>query len=124
MIDTGTVDVVGVDPGWARGITGFRATIAAVEEHRLAINAHAFTAPVVFAAALALSQSTVECGQLEYPPTMNTLYDLVGDVPEPVAGRVAPNDRPGSGSMSTRRRSNQCRLADLHSELWRTTRLG
>jgi L-alanine-DL-glutamate epimerase-like enolase superfamily enzyme len=97
IMRSGTVDVVGVDPGRARGISGFRKVVALGEELGIQLNAHAFAGPVVFAASLALSQGTPQCHQLELMPLRNSLYDLCTGAPQPTDGTLTPNDVPGLG---------------------------
>ena len=55
---SGTVDVVGVDPGRAEGITGFRKVTERVEHYRRQSNAHAWSSAIVTAASLAISFAT------------------------------------------------------------------
>ena len=43
VLDTGTVDVIGVDPGRAEGITGFKKVTERVEQPRRQSNAHAWS---------------------------------------------------------------------------------
>ena len=69
ILDSGTVDVVGVDPGRAEGITGFRQVCAAVEAAHLQANAHAWSSAIVTAASLAVSFSTPVCRQFKVKPS-------------------------------------------------------
>ena len=55
ILDSGTVDVVGVDPGRAEGITGFRQIAQRVEAARRQANAHAWSSAIISAASLAIS---------------------------------------------------------------------
>ena len=55
VLATGTVDVVGVDPGRAEGITGFKKVAERVESYRRQANAHAWSSAIVTAASLAIS---------------------------------------------------------------------
>ena len=88
IVSTGTVDVVGVDPGRCEGITGFRDAARLVAENGAQINAHAFAGPITYAAALALSLASPSCRQLEVPPSLNELYEIVGLPVRPEDGRV------------------------------------
>lgn len=97
IVATGTVDIVGIDPGRVEGVSGFRSAAAAVEAGGAQLNAHAFTGPLVYAASLALSLSSAAARQLEVTPYRNNLYDLVDAVAAPEAGRVVGADRPGLG---------------------------
>ncbi len=47
VLATGTVDVVGVDPGRAEGITGFKKACDRVETYRRQANAHAWSSAIV-----------------------------------------------------------------------------
>lgn len=112
IIDSGTVDVVGIDPGRVGGISAF------LDVNRLLVdspdsanpdsanpgsdnpvqgNAHAFAGPLIFAASLALSLSSNRFRQLEVTPGRNTLFDLCTGVPEIVDGRIRPGSAPGLG---------------------------
>ncbi len=97
IIDTDTVDVIGIDPGRAGGITGFLAALKHAESAGIQANAHAFAGPITFAASLALSQSSSACRQLEQMPEANGLYDLIHGAPVAEHGRVRSSDRPGLG---------------------------
>ena len=66
VIDTGTVDVVGVDPGRAEGITGFKKITRQVEEAKRQANAHAWSSAIVTAASLAVSFSSPACKLFEF----------------------------------------------------------
>src|SRR5438309_7398349 len=57
ILQTGTVDVVGVDPGRAEGITGFKKVADRVEYYRRQANAHAWSSAIATAASLAISFS-------------------------------------------------------------------
>src|SRR5438445_745600 len=58
ILQTGTVDVVGVDPGRAEGITGFKKVADRVEYYRRQANAHAWSSAIATAASLAISFSS------------------------------------------------------------------
>jgi len=97
IIESGTVDVVGIDPGRAQGITGFLATSRLLEKQGVQGNAHAFAGPLVFAASLALSQNTLACRQLELMPLRNSLYELVENCPAPLSGTLSSSEEHGIG---------------------------
>lgn len=97
IIGTGTVDVVGIDPGRAMGITGFRQTLRLAEAAGIQANAHAFAGPITFAASVALSLSSTACQQLEVMPQRNTLYDLADAAPVPTKGRIQAASEHGLG---------------------------
>lgn len=97
IVDTGTVDVVGIDPGRAEGITGFSQAAAFIAARDVQANAHAFAGPVTYAASLALSLTSRACKQLEVPPYLNQLYEIVGLPDRPEGGRVRVSTVPGLG---------------------------
>jgi L-alanine-DL-glutamate epimerase-like enolase superfamily enzyme len=97
IVASGTVDVVGIDPGRAEGVTGFAKIARFIHEHGVEANAHAFAGPISYAASLALSLSTPACAQLEVPPYLNELYDVVGLPGRPLNGRVHALSDPGLG---------------------------
>lgn len=98
IVATGSVDVVGVDPGRAEGISGFVSALTTIEAAEgTQANAHAFAGPITYAASLALSLSSTACRQLEVPPHRNAAYDLVDHVPTPVGGRVTALNGAGLG---------------------------
>ncbi len=97
IIDTGTVDVVGIDPGRIGGIGAFREVDRMITQADIVGNAHAFAGPFILAAALALSAGSDRFLQLEVAPTRNTLFDLCTGTPEVAAGRIRPTTAPGLG---------------------------
>jgi L-alanine-DL-glutamate epimerase-like enolase superfamily enzyme len=98
ILQTGTVDVVGVDPGRAEGITGFKKVADRVEYHRRQANAHAWSSAITTAASLAISFSSPACKLFELKPLRNPLqHDLVTEPFEHRNGYVYPPDKPGLG---------------------------
>lgn len=98
LLDTGTLDVLGIDPGRAGGITGFIGGARAAAERHRQVNAHAFAGPISYAAGLACSLVSPNCRQFEVAPLRNSLIaDLAPELPRPVAGRVAGLSGPGLG---------------------------
>ena len=80
VLATGTVDVVGVDPGRAEGITGFKKICDRVEAYSRQANAHAWSSAIVTAASLAVSFSTPACKLFEFKPLRNPMqHELVLD---------------------------------------------
>ena len=79
ILETGTVDVVGLDPGRVEGITGFRKASELCALYRRQANAHNFSTAIVGAASLALSLSSPACRVLElqpvYGPAQNEIVD-------------------------------------------------
>jgi L-alanine-DL-glutamate epimerase-like enolase superfamily enzyme len=97
IVETGTVDVVGIDPGRAEGVTGFHRASRHIVDVGVQANAHAFAGPITYAASLALSLASPACHQLEVPPTLNQLYEVVGLPERPSGGRVVALSGPGLG---------------------------
>ena len=96
VLATGTVDVVGVDPGRAEGITGFKKIAERCEFYRRQANAHAWSSAIVSAASLAISFNSPACKLFEFKPLRNPMqHDLVTKPFEHVEGWVYPPDRPG-----------------------------
>jgi L-alanine-DL-glutamate epimerase-like enolase superfamily enzyme len=92
------VDVVGVDPGRAEGITGFKKVADRVEYHHRQANAHAWSSAITTAASLAISFSSPACKLFELKPLRNPLqHDLVSEPFEHRNGYVYPPDKPGLG---------------------------
>ena len=99
VLATGTCDVVGVDPGRAEGITGFKKVTDRVEYYRRQANAHAWSSAIVSAASLAISFSSPACKLFEIKPLRNPMqHDLVTNPVEHVDGWVYPPlSTPGLG---------------------------
>ncbi len=98
LLAAGTVDVVGVDPGRAEGITGFKKICDRVEAHRRQANAHAWSSAIVTAASLAISFSSPACKLFEIKPLRNPMqHDLVVQPFDHVDGWVYPPQGPGLG---------------------------
>jgi L-alanine-DL-glutamate epimerase-like enolase superfamily enzyme len=98
ILDTGTVDVVGVDPGRAEGITGFKKVAERVEAHRRQANAHAWSSAIVSAASLAISFSSTACKLFEFKPLRNPMqHELVKKPFGWQDGWVLPPAGPGLG---------------------------
>ncbi|MBN9021971.1 MAG: mandelate racemase/muconate lactonizing enzyme family protein, partial [Rhizobiales bacterium] len=98
VLATGTVDVVGVDPGRAEGITGFKKVTERCEFHRRQANAHAWSSAIVTAASLAISFNSPSCKLFEFKPIRNPMqHDLVTRPFEQKDGWVYPPTGPGLG---------------------------
>lgn len=98
ILATGTVDVVGVDPGRAEGITGFKKVCDRVEAHGRQANAHAWSSAIVTAASLAISFSSPACKLFEVKPLRNPMqHDLVVTPFDQIDGWVHPPRGPGLG---------------------------
>lgn len=68
IVESGTVDVVGLDPGRVEGITGFHRAAQICEMYRRQANAHNFSTAIVGAASAALSWANPSCRVLELQP--------------------------------------------------------
>ncbi len=98
VLATGTVDVVGIDPGRAEGITGFKKATERVEFYKRQSNAHAWSSAICSAASLAVSFSTPSAKLFEFKPLRNPMqHDLVSEPFEQVNGWVYPPTKPGLG---------------------------
>jgi L-alanine-DL-glutamate epimerase-like enolase superfamily enzyme len=88
VIDSGTCDVVGIDPGRAEGISGFVAACHLAERAGVTTNAHAWTSGIVLAASLAVSWTMPSCELLEVQPFVNPMVGdlIVGGAPQPSDG--------------------------------------
>ena len=79
IVETGTVDVVGLDPGRVEGITGFLKAAEICALNRRQANAHNFSTAIVGAASQALSFACPACYLLElqpvYGPAQKDLVD-------------------------------------------------
>jgi L-alanine-DL-glutamate epimerase-like enolase superfamily enzyme len=97
IVDSGSVDVIGIDAGRAEGITGFSSAARHIEAAGCEVNAHAFAGPVSFAAGLAGSLTSSACNQFEVAPLPNELVTrLSPGLPTPV-GHVHALEGPGLG---------------------------
>ena len=98
VLSTGTVDVVGVDPGRSEGITGFVRVAQRCEFYRRQANAHAWSSAIVTAASLAVSFSSRACKLFEFKPLRNPMQDdLVAEPFRHHEGWVYPPSGPGLG---------------------------
>lgn len=98
ILATGTVDVIGVDPGRAEGITGLRRVADRVEASRRQTNAHAWSSAIVTAASLAVSFNNPSFKVFESKPLRNPMqHDLVTEPYDPVDGWALPPKGPGLG---------------------------
>lgn len=79
IVETGTVDVIGLDPGRIEGITGFNKAAEICAAYRRQANAHNFSTAIVSAASSALSWASPACTELElqpvYGPAQRDLVD-------------------------------------------------
>lgn len=81
VLGTGCVDVVGVDPGRVRGVTGFQQVAARVEAAGRTLNAHAWSSAIVSAASLAASFASPAARLFELKPLPNPMQDELVERP-------------------------------------------
>ncbi|RFU83903.1 mandelate racemase/muconate lactonizing enzyme family protein [Streptomyces triticagri] len=95
---TGTVDVVGVDPGRCEGVTGWLAAAGHCRAAGCEINAHAWSGAVISAASLALSLVSPHCHQFELKPLDSPMqHELVAEPLAPIEGGFTALRGPGLG---------------------------
>lgn len=98
LVDAGFVDVFGIDPGRAEGVTGFRKIAEFVGARRRHVNAHAWSSAVITAASLHLSVATPWSKLFEFKPLRNPMqHELVEKPIDPVDGWAVPPEAPGLG---------------------------
>lgn len=98
IVGTGTVDVVGVDPGRLEGLTGFQLANVVIHRQGVQINAHAWSSAIGTAASLGASLVAPNCHQIEIKPLRNPMqHDLVRNPVTAVQGHLAALERPGLG---------------------------
>jgi L-alanine-DL-glutamate epimerase-like enolase superfamily enzyme len=98
ILDTGTVDVVGIDPGRAEGITGGMRVVDRIESHLRQANAHCWSSAIVTAASFAMSFASPAFRLIEVKPLENPMQHEL--VPEPIShidGWFYPPTKPGLG---------------------------
>ncbi|RUT34872.1 mandelate racemase/muconate lactonizing enzyme family protein [Arsenicitalea aurantiaca] len=98
LIETGTVDVVGIDPARAEGVTGFRKVDTLCTAHGLTINAHAWSTAILSAASLHLSLASPNTRLFELKPFPNpATRDLIDHPIWHEGGSVRAPTAPGLG---------------------------
>ncbi|MDM7931659.1 mandelate racemase/muconate lactonizing enzyme family protein [Tabrizicola sp.] len=98
IVTTGTVDVVGLDPGRIEGITGFLKAAEICHAHRRQANAHNFSTAIVSAASQALSFACPACKELELQPVYGPAQaDLVDKPVWHTNGWINRPEGPGLG---------------------------
>lgn len=98
LIETGTVDVLGVDPSRAEGITGFHMIDALCGANGITINAHAWSTAILSAASLHLSLASPTARLFELKPFPVVVQnELVKEPIRHVAGEVRAPTGPGLG---------------------------
>jgi L-alanine-DL-glutamate epimerase-like enolase superfamily enzyme len=98
LIETGTVDIVGVDPARAEGISGFRKIDKLCGRASLKINAHAWSTAITTAASLHLSLASANSLLFELKPfPVAVQQDLVTNPISQSNGWVTAPQGPGLG---------------------------
>lgn len=98
VINSGTLDVVGVDVGRVEGITGMLSIIKLIEAAGLWFNSHAWSSAINTAASIALSASTPRCLIQELKPDENPMqHELIEEPFVPSNGSIGVPNRPGLG---------------------------
>lgn len=99
ILETGTCDVFGIDPGRAEGITGFMKAVDRIHSHRRQANAHAWSSAIVSAASLAVSFTSPAFKLFEVKPLENPMqHELVTEPIRHKDGWVYPPlGKPGLG---------------------------
>lgn len=98
LIRSGLVDVVGIDPGRAEGITGFLKVVEMAGREGRKFNAHCWSTAVTTAASLHLSIASPHCMLLELKPLPNPMQDeLVAEPIRQQGGWVSAIEKPGLG---------------------------
>jgi L-alanine-DL-glutamate epimerase-like enolase superfamily enzyme len=98
IVATGTVDVIGLDPGRIEGITGFAKAAEVCAMHRRQANAHNFSTAIVAAASLNCSFALPACRELEFQPVYGPAQQDIVDRPAGQKdGWVIPPEGPGLG---------------------------
>ena len=98
IVDTATVDVVGVDPGRCEGITGWLKAQEHTQHAGVEINAHAWSSAIVTAASLALSLASANSHQIEIKPVRNPMqHDLITTPIAATNGRLSALSGAGLG---------------------------
>ncbi len=112
LLATETVDVFGIDPGRAEGVTGFRAVTRLVEAAHRQVNAHAFSTAITTAASLHLSAATTASRIFEIKPHPSPMqHELVRTPIWHEGGYATPPAGPGLGIVVDERVVEKYRVA-------------
>lgn len=102
-IETGAIEIFGIDPARVEGITGFRRAASAIEAAGKTVNAHAWSTAVLTAASLHLSLASPAARLFELKPLPGPMqFDLVDEPFWHVDGMVTTPSRPGHGAEPRR----------------------
>lgn len=98
LLASETVDVFGIDPGRAEGVTGFRTVTRLIEAAHRQVNAHAFSTAVTTSASLHLSAATPASRIFELKPHASPMqHELVRTPIWHDDGYATPPAGPGLG---------------------------
>ena len=98
LLATGAVDIFGIDPARAEGISGFVRAARLLAAAGKIVNAHAWSSAVATAASLALSAHCENAIVFELKPLPSPMqHELVDNPIWHRDGWVAPSDAPGLG---------------------------
>lgn len=98
LIDSGTLDVVMIDPGRAEGVTGTKKVIDLAADAGISWNAHSWSSALNTAASLHLAAASPNVLILELKPEPSPMqHDLVTDPIEMRDGWIDVRDAPGLG---------------------------
>lgn len=98
-IDSGAIDVFGIDPARVEGVTGFRRIAAEIEAAGKIVNAHAWSTAVLTAASLHLSLASPASILFELKPIPGPMQFELVDAPFwHEDGLVRAPNRPGHGA--------------------------
>jgi L-alanine-DL-glutamate epimerase-like enolase superfamily enzyme len=98
LVESGTVDVLGVDPARAEGVMGFRAVDQLAGRAGLTMNAHAWSSAITTAASLHLSIASASARLFELKPFPVVVQQELVSIPvRQVSGFVDPPNGPGLG---------------------------
>jgi L-alanine-DL-glutamate epimerase-like enolase superfamily enzyme len=98
-LDTGAVEVLGIDPARVEGVTGFRLAAAAIEAAGRTVNAHAWSTAVLTGASLHLSLATRSAMLFELKPLPGPMqFDLIEEPIWHENGLIKAPDRAGHGA--------------------------
>lgn len=98
LMETGVVDILGVDPARAEGVTGFKRIDEEATRRNIGVNAHAWSTAITTAASLHLSVASTQTRVFELKPfPVSVQTDLVDTSIWHTNGEVFPPVGPGLG---------------------------
>ncbi len=98
LIDSGSLDIVMMDPGRAEGVTGVKKVIDMAAAAGMSWNAHSWSSALNTAASLHLAAASPNVLVLELKPEPSPMqHELVTDPIEMVGGQIGVRDAPGLG---------------------------